>query len=104
MRTAMAGPMSTGLSQVIFDMGLGSSCNHPLLEKLPSYTEGSRRKLISIDFASLAVDGGKFAVFGLMDFGVNVVPAIHPSCSDLRQKASKSAPGCCFFQYPCRIS
>ena len=36
MRSAIAGPISMGLSQVILVIGLGSSCSQPLLAKRPS--------------------------------------------------------------------
>jgi hypothetical protein len=38
-----------------------------------------------MDFSSLTADGGKVVDFRLTDFGANVVPVTHPSCSDFRQ-------------------
>ena len=65
---------------------------------------GSRRMLSSMALAfALAVmivvsPVGSLSALAEIYFGGDVVPSIQPSCSDLRQKASKSAPVCCFCQ------
>src|SRR5713101_3905159 len=66
--------------------------------------DGSRRKLISMALLSAFADGTAFAPLADTCFGANAVPSIQPSCSDFRQKVSKSAPACCVFQYACTIS
>ncbi len=79
----------TGLSQVIWVIGFGNSCSHALLAKRPSKMLASERNMISMPLAG-ACDGGMFAARALTALGAKVVPAMKPSCSDLRQKASKS--------------
>src|SRR5437879_4382886 len=88
-RCAIAGPIWTALSQVSLFIGLGSSCSQPLLENCPSWMVGSRRMLSSMALASEALVAGPAAPdFALTDFGAYDVPAIQPSCSDLRQNCS----------------
>ena len=92
-RCALCGEIHTALSQVILFCGFGISCSHALLENAPSPTAGSGRKTISSPGAARRRCGsGIFAAGGV--FSANAVPATTPSCSEICQKSSKSAPLC----------
>src|SRR5580658_7148399 len=85
---------SAALSQLRFVTGLGNSCSQPTFDQRPSYTFGSGRKIIS----SASFDDGAGTAFFAMPPATAPIPAvldealsaIHPSCSALRQPASKS--------------
>src|SRR5208282_5335206 len=96
---AEAGLTSAALSQVSLVRGLGTSCNQPLLAKLPSPMEGSGRRTISIPPA-FALAAPLSEVLDLTVFGGRAVFATTPSFSEVCQNWSKSAPGFCFCQSP----
>src|ERR1700722_4122488 len=88
---ALAGLTRAALSQVNLVMGFGTSCNQPLLAKLPSPTEGSGRNTISIPppipFAAAGADDAP----GVTGLGTKAEFAITPSFSEDSQNPSKSS-------------
>src|SRR5262249_28132187 len=91
---AVPGLSRAALSQVSFVMGLGSSCNQPLLAKRPSHTVGSgwnsssRPGAVSAGTAASASQ----AVCNCTSWGGKAVSAMKPLCSAVRQNDAKSAP------------
>src|SRR6266545_6168160 len=97
MRSAVAGLISAGLSQVIVVIGLGNSWSQPLLAKRPSQIVGSGRKTISNEDEAVppVIFNPPSSIFSATVLGGSALLAISPSCSALRQAASSARPCPC---------
>src|SRR6185436_643958 len=87
-RAAVPGPISAPLSHVSLVSDFGSSCNHPLLAKRPSYTLGSGRNTTARPAGAGADAAPAKPVCSATVFGAKAVAATTPSCSQRRQLRS----------------